>query len=239
MSLFFSYKIRYAGLNQWLSKMILHHLQNSRSQRIIWLLEELNLQYDIEFYTLDGGRDHALKFPTLDLVDQGLSFTESSAIAEFICSRHKALSVDMNDGQYWSFCFYKNFADASLMPNLALKQIFQQIKKQTPLPVRPIPFAIQYAFNRAYLNPELNRQLGQVNEHLSQHTWLSGDTFTYADILLWFPLHAAQYAYPQFSEYKNLNRYLKQIGERSAFKNALSRGNWSTDQFKEYWHVTG
>lgn len=124
------------------------------------------------------------------------------------------------------------------MPNLVLKQIFQQIKQQTPFVIRFISLAFQQAFNRAYLNPQLKQQLEQINSHLSHHTWLAGDDFSDADILLWFPLHAAEFAYPQFSDYPSLERYLKQITSRPAFQTALDRGQWSSQQFKQYWRVT-
>ncbi|MDD2944350.1 MAG: glutathione binding-like protein [Acinetobacter sp.] len=218
--------------------MILHHLQNSRSQRIVWLFEELNLEYEIAFYTLETSKDKKLKYPTLDIQENKHRLTESSAIAEFMCDGQQRLTIEKDNLNYWDFCFYKNYADASLMPNLALKQIFQQIKIQTPLPVRFIPFALQKAFNGVYINPELKKQLDQIDGHLSEHTWIAGKEFSYADILLWFPLHCAEFAYPYFSEYKNLNRYLKQIGDRTAFKTAIERGQWSSELFKKYWEVT-
>lgn len=221
-----------------MAKMILHHLQNSRSQRIVWLFEELSLEYDIAFYTLGTAKKKNLKFPTVEIPDQNITLTETSAIAEFMCEVRRRLIIEKDHRAYWDFCLYKNFSDAGLMPNLALKQIFQQIKEQTPLPVRFIPFAIQKAFNSAYLNPELKKQLDLLDDHLMQHTWIAGDIFSYADILLWFPLYAAQYAYPQFSELHNLIRYLKQIEDRNAFKRAMQRGQWSSEIFKEYWEIT-
>ena len=120
------------------------------------------------------------------------------------------------------------------MPNLALKQVFQQIKQQTPLLVRFLSLAFQSAFNRAYLNRELHRQLN----HLSTHAYFAGDVFSYADILMWFPLYAASYATPQFTQYHAIQYYFTQIQSRPAFNAAMARGQWSASDFEHYWAIT-
>ena len=167
--------------------MILHHLQNSRSQRILWLLEELELPYELKLYDTVQARQTNLKFPTLDIPHdtQTVRLTESSAIVEYLCQRHQKLIIPHDHTQYWNFCFYSHYSDASLMPNLALKQVFQHIKQQTPLLVRFVSLAFQSAFNRAYLNPELHRQLKEIDTHLNTHAYFAGDVFSYADILMW------------------------------------------------------
>lgn len=218
--------------------MILHHLQNSRSQRVVWLLEELNLEYDIKFYTLDSAKNSGMKFPTVEILEANQSLSETSAIIEFLCDSNDKLNVGHGDLSFWTFCFYKNFSEASLMPNIALKQIFQQVKEQTPFPFRLITFAIQKAFNHGYLNPELNKQLKQIDQHLGKYSWIAGDVFTYADILIWFPLEAAKHAVPDFMSYEHINQYLERIQERNTFKYALSRGQWSSELFSNYWKVT-
>ena len=151
--------------------MILHHLQNSRSQRILWLLEELELYYEIKLHDATQARQTNLKFPTLDISHdtQTIRLTESSAIVEYLCQLHQKLIIPHDHTQYWNFCFYSHYSDASLMPNLALKQVFQHIKQQTPLLVRFVSLAFQSAFYRAYLNPELHRQLKEIDTHLSTH----------------------------------------------------------------------
>ena len=69
--------------------------------------------------------------------------------------------------------------------------------------VRFVSLAFQSSFNRAYLNPELHRQLKEIDTHLSTHSYFAGDVFSYADILMWFPLYAASYATPQFAQYNS------------------------------------
>ena len=73
---------------------------------------------------------------------------------------------------------------------------------------------------------------------IAKNTWLAGDQFSYADILLWFPLHACTHAYPDFQAYNALERYLRQIKSRPAFQAALLKGQWSADEFQRYWEIT-
>ena len=220
--------------------MILHHLQNSRSQRILWLLEELELSYELKLYDTAQAKQTNLKFPTLEISHntQTIRLTESSAIVEYLCQLQQKLIIPHDHTQYWNFCFYSHYSDASLMPNLALKQVFQHIKQQTPLLVRFVSLAFQSAFNRAYLNPELHRQLKEIDTHLSTHSSFAGDVFSYADILMWFPLYAASYATPQFAQYNSIQHYFTQIQSRPAFNTAMTRGQWSASYFEHYWSIT-
>ncbi|MEQ1110533.1 glutathione binding-like protein [Acinetobacter johnsonii] len=220
--------------------MILHHLQNSRSQRILWLLEELELSYELKLYDTAQAKQTNLKFPTLDISHntQTIRLTESSAIVEYLCQLCQKLIIPHDHTQYWNFCFYSHYSDASLMPNLALKQVFQHIKQQTPLLVRIMSLAFQSAFNHAYLNPELDRQLKEIDTHLSTHSYFAGDVFSYADILMWFPLYAASYATPQFAQYQSIQHYFTQIQSRPAFNTAMARGQSSASYFEHYWSIT-
>lgn len=220
--------------------MILHHLQNSRSQRILWLLEELELSYELKLYDTAQAKQTNLKFPTLDIPHdtQTIRLTESSAIVEYLCQLCQKLIIPHDHTQYWNFCFYSHYSDASLMPNLALKQVFQHIKQQTPLLVRIMSLAFQSAFNHAYLNPELDRQLKEIDTHLSTHSYFAGDVFSYADILMWFPLYAASYATPQFAQYQSIQHYFTQIQSRPAFNTAMARGQSSASYFEHYWSIT-
>jgi glutathione S-transferase len=220
-------------------QITLFHLPNSRSQRIVWLLEELNLNYELNICDQNAPQAK-MKFPTVQIEQHGKiqQLSESSAIAEYLCQLEQKLVVLPSDQDYWHYCFYKNFADASFMPNLALKQVFAQIAQQTPWPVRFISLAFKVAFNRVYLNPVLDQQLQILNRHFMQYTWLAGDKFSSADILLWFPLLACEFAHAKFSDYPALAQYLKQIKSRPAFQTALQKGHWSAEEFQRYWQIT-
>ena len=103
--------------------------------------------------------------------------------------------------------------------------------------VRFVSLAFQSAFNRAYLNPELHRQLKEIDTHLSAYAYFAGDVFSYADILMWFPLYAASYATPQFAQYQAIQHYFTQIQSRPAFDAAMAHGQWSASDFEHYWSI--
>lgn len=218
----------------------LYHLPNSRSQRIIWLFEELNIPYDLKVLQQDQltPKAHVDKCPTIHLSDENLWLRESSAIAEYFCQQQQKLTITTHEQNYWDFCYFKNFADASFMPNLALKQVFAQIAQQTPWLFRVVSLLFKKAFNHAYLNPEIKQQLDTIEQHLADHTWLASDVFSYADILMWFPLQACQHAYPHFAKYTAIQAYLARIHTRPAFQVALEKGQWSSKNFQHYWQIT-
>lgn len=226
----------------------IYHLQNSRSQRIVWLCEELKLDYELITFTEYRQEQemqihpHAFKkFPTVAFrkneQDNFSILTESSAITDFLCHVHNKLNVnictDLEEIQY--FYYWKNFADASFMPNLALKHIFAQIVQYTPFPVHFIAKFFKYAFDQNYLNAALQQQMQLINQHLQQHTWMSGAQFSNADILMWFPLSACQQLSNGFQSFEAINTYLTRIESRPAFQTACLKGQWSTSVFKNYW----
>lgn len=230
-------------------KFTLYHLKNSRSQRILWLLEELNLPYQLKIYhqhLLEQQEDELkqynpnAKFPTLVLFDDiqqtQTVLTESSAIVEF-CSHYCHLYglEQLVHQEIIDFYFWKNFADSSFMPNLALKQIFKKIVLHTPFPVRLFSCLIKRGFDHGFLNLTLEQQLKMVDSQLHKYEWISSQHFTIADILLWFPLKACFELDQRYQQYPEIQRYLIQIESRPAFQKALAKGQWSAQTFSEYW----
>ena len=218
----------------------LYHLPNSRSQRIIWLFEELDIHYELEVFQQNqsSSKVDVDKFPTVHLHNENLWLRESSAIGEYFSQHQQKLIIPTHDQNYLDFCYFKNFADSSFMPNLALKQVFAQIAQQTPWLFRMVSLLFKKAFNHAYLNPEIKQQLDTIEQHLADRMWFAGEAFSYADILMWFPLQACQHAYPQFEQYTVIQAYLARIHTRPAFQVALEIGQWSSTTFKSYWKIT-
>ncbi|NUF35627.1 glutathione S-transferase family protein [Acinetobacter oleivorans] len=219
----------------------LFHLKNSRSQRIIWFLEELELNYELTIKDhsvigKDKNSPHQLsKFPTIEIIEQGKTsvLAETSAILDYLSHLHLQLGPNsLSSQQLLNFYYWKNYCEATFIPDLVLKQIFHQIAQRTPLPIRFITKLLKYGFDQGYLNQSLQRQMKMIDEHLEQHAWFTGDQFTIADILMWFPLLACSQNYSQF---KHIHRYLAQIENRPAFNNALTKGQWSASTFNAYW----
>ncbi len=208
------------------------HKTNSRSQRILWLLEELNLDY--ELIPCDGSiptqaveklanHDSSLKFPTLHFVDDHsaeiISLTETAAIADYLSHQFNDLGIaQLSPSEVPEYYFWKNFAEATFMPDMALKQIFAQIVERTPFPVRFITQLLKFGFDRGYLNHALNQHLYRIDTHLKNHDYVAGDHFSIADILLWFPLLACMQSNTKFASLQHIQRYLQQIQSRPAFQ---------------------
>lgn len=221
----------------------LFHLQNSRSQRIIWFLEELGLNYEliIKYHSdVDENKNspHQLsKFPTIEIIEQGeiSILAETSALLDYLSHLHPQLGQNnLLNQQLQNFYYWKNYCEATFIPDLVLKQIFHQIVQRTPFPIRFIPKLLKYGFNQGYLNQSLQRQMNMIDKHLEHHLWFAGDQFTIADILMWFPLLACS---QNDSQFKHIQRYLAQIENRPAFKNALIKGQWSASTFNAYWTI--
>ncbi|WP_312966769.1 glutathione S-transferase [Acinetobacter gerneri] len=230
-------------------QLTLFHLPNSRSQRIIWLLEELNLTYQLVFcetkadgqITDDLKLIHELgKAPILIIEEyknlERIVLAETSAITDFLSHRFPRIGLrDLSSAEQLHYFYWKNFAEASLMPNIVQKQVFAQIIARTPFPLGFITRAIKYGVDRAYLNMALEQQLFLINRQLINYPWIAGSEFTVADILLWFPLQACVQANPEFAKFEHIQHYLNEIKSRPAFQHALAKGNWSTLDYQTYW----
>ena len=198
-----------------------HHLENSRSQRILWLLEELALPYEIKHYkrnplTMLAPPElkaiHPLGKSPL-ITDGAKVVAESGFIMEYLV--HKAQKLKPQDN-YWL-----HYAEGSLMPPLLLTLIFSEIEKKAPWPVRPIAKAISGQVHKAFITPQLKLHLDYVEAHLAKNEWFSGE-FSAADVQMSFPLEAAQLR-------GGLGRpaitaWLKKIHAREAYQTALKKG---------------
>lgn len=215
----------------------LYHLQHSRSQRIVWLLEELGLDYEFIVHQQSQAQH---KYPLLILQNyknEQSELSETASICHFLCEREKQLIIETNQSTYWNFCYFQHFADASLMPLLLMKQLYTQTAQRTPWLFRWVSLSFKYAINRFYLVPELHQHLHKIEKHFKDHTYVANH-FSYADILLWFPLKACSYALNDFEQYPEIHRYLNQLENRPAFQSAQQKGQWNEHTFKNYWTIT-
>ena len=215
--------------------IIVHHLNNSRSQRILWLLEELGLQYDIRRYQRDPKTMlappelravHALgKSPVI--TDGDMTLAESGAIIEYVIGRYgngrlvpAADSPDRLRYGYWL-----HFAEGSMMPPLVMKLIFDRIER-APMPffAKPIARALARKTKGSFIEPNINRQLDYLEAELAKTAWFAGPEFTAADIQMSFPLEAATVRGGLNSSRPRLMAFLDRIHARPAYKRAIERG---------------
>ena len=215
--------------------IIVHHLNNSRSQRVLWLLEELGLPYEIRKYARDAktmlAPPELLKVHPLGkspvITDGGLTVAESGAIVEYLVERYGngRLAPAIGTPQRLQWRYWLHFAEGSAMSPLLLKLIFDRIP-QSPMPffVKPIARGISAKVLAMMVEPNLKRQLDFMEGELGKSEWFAGDEFSAADIQMSFPVEASAQRAGLDASRPKLMAFLKRIHARPAYRRALERG---------------
>ena len=212
-----------------------HHLNNSRSQRVLWLLEELGLPYEITKYQRDAktmlappelAKVHPLgKSPVI--TDDALTVAETGAIVEYVIERYGngRLAPAIGSPERLRWRYWMHFAEGSAMPPLLLKLIFERIKV-SPMPffAKPIAKGICNKVLAVMVEPNLKRQLDFMEAELGKSEWFAGVEFSAADIQMSFPLEAAAQRAGLDASRPKLMAFLKRIHARPAYRQALKRG---------------
>ncbi|WP_408095508.1 glutathione S-transferase family protein [Peredibacter sp. HCB2-198] len=210
----------------------LHHLNNSRSQRILWLLEELGLPYEIKRYQRD--KVTMLAPPELKAIhplgkspvitDGDLVLAESGAIIEYLVNKygHDRLRPSSEKEQL-RYTYWLHYAEGSAMPLLLLALIFNKIDKSAPFFIRPIASKITGTVRKMFINPQLKLHFDFMEGELQKNTWFAGHEFSAADIQMSFPVEAAE-SRGGLEGRPKLKEYLNKIHSRPAYKRALEKG---------------
>jgi glutathione S-transferase len=215
--------------------LTVHHLNNSRSQRVLWLLEELELPYAIKHYQRDAKTMlappalkavHPLgKSPLLE--DDGVVYAESGAIIEYLGERYGAGRFTPAPGSEAArrTRFYLHYAEGSLMPLMLLTLVFTRMPKG-PMPffMRPPARLLAAGALRTFVGPQLSLHLGFLEGELAARTWLTGDELTLADFQMSFVLEAASARGGLDARYPKLAAYVARMRERPAYQRALAKG---------------
>jgi glutathione S-transferase len=211
-----------------------HHLNNSRSQRILWLLEELGVEYQIKRYERDPKT--MLAPPELRAVhplgkspvvtDGDLTLAESGAIIDYLANRYGPHLLPPADSPERLRCnYWLHYAEGSAMPPLLLKLVFDRVANgPAPFFVRPIARGIADKVVATFVQPQIDRHLGYLEAELGKRTWFTGSQFSAADIQMSFPLEAAASRGGLDGRYPNLVAFLERIHARPAYRQALERG---------------
>ena len=212
-----------------------HHLNDSRSQRVLWLLEELEVPYEIRKYQRDPKtmlapaelrQVHALgKSPVI--TDGDVTVAESGAIVEYLVGRYGQgrLRPAEDTPERLRYTYWLHFAEGSAMPPLLLKLVFGRIKQQKlPFFVKPVARAIADKVLATLVDPNLQRQLDFMEGELQRDDWFAGPAFTAADIQMSFPLEAARQRAGLDARYPRLVAWVARIHARPAYQRALARG---------------
>ncbi len=215
--------------------IVVHHLNNSRSQRILWLLEELGIDYEVKRYERDPKsmlappelrQIHPLgKSPVI--TDGDLTLAESGAIIEYLVERYGNGRLLPAPGTLDKLRYtgWLHYAEGSLQPQLLLKLIFDRVER-APMPffARPIAKAISRNVRNAFIQPNIDRHLDYLEAELGQSAWFAGSEFTAADIQMSFPLEAAVVRGGLDAKRPKLMAFLERIHARPAYKKAIERG---------------
>jgi len=210
-----------------------HHLNNSRSQRVLWLLEELGLPYDIQRYQRDAVtslappellRVHPLgKSPVV--TDGDAVLAETGAIVEYLVDRAGgSLRPPHGTPEQRRYTYWLHFAEGSAMPPLLLSLVLGRIRKAGPFFVQPITRRVADAVLGGFVKPNIERQLAFMEGELAARPWFAGDEFSAADVMMSFPLEAAAARGGLDVRYPKLTDYLTRIHARPAYQAALQRG---------------
>jgi glutathione S-transferase len=209
--------------------VIVHHLEHSRSQRVLWLLEELGVPYQVQRYPRDPTtrlapptlRDvHPLgKSPVID--DDGRVMAETGAIVEYLVERYGggALIPPPGSEERLRYRYWLHFAEGSAMPMLVMTLLFQRLASGMPADSAEAVQGLQ----QGYVDPQRKAHLDMMEAELTRSTWFAGEQFTAADVILSFPVEAAT-TRGGLGERPKLVAWLERIHARPAFKAAVAKG---------------
>lgn len=210
-----------------------HHLNNSRSHRILWLLEELGVAYTVTHHAREPSMAapaslaavHPLgKAPVI--VDGGEAIAESGAIVEHLLEAHGGgrLRPESGTEDYRRYRFWLHHAEGSAMPALTMKLIFGLLPRRAPALIRPIARLLAGGVQAQRLDPELARLARYWDDELGRDGWFAGPEFSAADIQMSYPVEAAVERAGLTGAHPNLERFVAEIRRRPAYQRALTAG---------------
>jgi len=212
--------------------LTIHHLDNSRSQRVLWLLEELELPYEVKRYT----RQPDLQAPpelravhplgTSPVLAEGdLVLAETGAIVTYILQTHGRGRLQPAQGSPdgWRYQHFLHYAEGSAMPPLFLKLVLGLIPARAPVLMRPVLKGAMAAVDAKLTRPRLDRHFDYWEEALSRTGWFAGPDFSAADVMMSFPVEAAV-ARVGVGPRSRIPDFLSRIHARPAYGRAIERG---------------
>ena len=211
-----------------------HHLEDSRSQRVLWLLEELGVPYEVKRYARDANT--RLAPPELKAVhplgkspvitDGGLTLAETGAIVEYLVETYDPegrLAPTPGTPERLRWRYWLHYAEGSAMPPLLLSLVFSMLPRRAPALARGLVGAVSKAAMKGFVTPQLDNHLAYWERELATEGWFAGPAFSAADIMMSFPLEAAAQRATN-GQRPNAAAFLARILARPAYKRALERG---------------
>lgn len=213
--------------------LVVHHLENSQSIRILWLLEELGEGYEIKHYARVGPNTLAPESykslhpigtsPTI--TDGDLVLPETNAIVEHLLDRHPGhpLRPKIGSPERTRYLYWFHASQASFMPLLVDALVFKRMISRTPALMRwPVRMVVERV-RSGLLDPRIKRHFDYMESTLREHTWLAGDLLTAADIVMGYCLEVAQVRIGIPEDCEAIAAYIQRMKERPAYKRALEK----------------
>ena len=213
--------------------IIVHHLENSRSQRILWLLEELNLPYELKIYKRN--KETLLAPPELKAVhplgkspvitDDSRVVAESAVIIDYLVSKYgKGNLKPKSEDELLRYNYWLHYAEGSAITPFLMQLVFHKVET-APMPffVKPIAKKIAQTVRKSWINQQIKLHLDYMENEISKTGWFVGNDFSAADIILSYPIEAASER-GGLNKHPNLERFLKKVKERPAYKRAIEKG---------------
>lgn len=212
-----------------------HHLENSRSQRILWLLEELNATYDIKRYDRDATtrlappellQVHPLGKSPVITVD-ATTIAESGAITEYLLNQFpdSGLLPATGTPERLAFSYWSHYAEGTFMPYMVMSLVMNRIESaKMPFFAKPIAKGIVRNVRGSFLTPNITRNLAYMESSLTGNAWFAGSELSGADIMMSFPVEAAAASGALDDRHPNLQDFLQRVQSRPAYKRALEKG---------------
>ncbi|KAF8804733.1 thioredoxin-like protein [Phlegmacium glaucopus] len=213
--------------------LTVHHLNNSRSQRILWLLEELQVPYELKKY--ERGPDQRAPPELLAInplgkspiiTDDSITLAESGAIVEYLITKYGSGKAVPPESGFIDNLYFAHYAEGSLMPILVQSIIFEHIPKNAPFWIRPILTRVFAQLIKLMVEPEIKKHATMIEAHLEKSKsifFAGGQEPTSADYQMAFPLEAIVAVSPDRVGPK-IKEYVQTIHEREAYKTALRIG---------------
>lgn len=217
-----------------------HHLENSRSQRLLWLLEELGLPYKVKRYARDPktmlappelAKVHALgKSPVLTDRQEGagdITVAESGAIIEYLLDTYGngQLRPAAGTAERRQFTYWLHFAEGSAMPYLVMKLVFDKVRS-APVPffIKPVVKGVADQVTKRFIAPNISKQLAFMEAERVKQPWFAGAEFSAADVQMSYPIEAVAETMGLAASHPKLAEWLTRIHARPAYQQALKKG---------------
>lgn len=216
-------------------EIIVHHLEKSRSHRLLWMLEELELPYTLKTYQRDPltirapdslQKIHPLgKAPVLEV--DGEVFAESGAILEHCVDElgDGKLRPDRGTKDFHRYRYWMHYGEGSMMPPLLVRLIMNKVET-APLPffVKPIAKGIVKKVEGTFTRPELERHAAYIEQELGEHPFFAGEDFSAADIQMSYPVEALLARGNVTAKQEKTRAWFERVSKRPAYQRAIDKG---------------